>query len=218
MGKGEVRADGVRLDSGGQLLFNLATPTGKERVRTRLLGAHNAVNVAAAAAVAWAFGVDARDIAGRISRFTPSAAMRMERRKIRGGATAILDCYNANPDSMRAALSFISAVHACGPVLVLGEMLELGAHSRGEHAAIGRMAAKLNPVLLVGVGPGAWPLVASARASGVHEALWVRTGLDALEAVADASSGAGVVLLKGSRAVRLEQLADALTVGGGNAV
>jgi len=211
--RGDVRAGSVRLDREGRLSFRLHTPSGSVPVRTRLLGGHNAWNAAAAGAVAWAFGLDLREISRRMEKFSGPSAMRMERRRLRGGATAILDCYNSNPGSLQAALDFVRAAHAQKPVLVLGEMRELGAHSVREHEIAGREAARLHPALLVGVGAGAWPLVAAARSAGVREAVWVRDSLDALDAVSSAISRGTLVLFKGSRLVRLERLAGAL--GGG---
>jgi len=215
---GEVRAESVRLDQSGRLSFRLHTPTGVIAVRTGLLGGHNAWNAAAAGAVAWAFGLDLREIAHRMESFVEASAMRMERRNLRGGATAIVDCYNSNPGSLHAALEFVRSIKSKKPVLVIGEMRELGSHSVSQHAAAGREAASLHPGLLVGVGPGAWPLVASARAAGVHEAVWVREGMDALEAVNGAMTRGTLVLFKASRAVRLERLAEALGGRSRNAV
>lgn len=215
---GDVRAGSARIDREGRLSFRLYTPTGSAPVRTRLLGVHNAWNAAAAAAVAWAFGMDVREISRKLESFSSPSAMRMERRRLRGGAVALLDCYNSNPGSLDAALDFVAATRSKKPVLVLGEMRELGGHSVREHASAGRKAASLHPALLVGVGPGAWPLVASARTAGVREAVWVRDGMDALDAVSSAISRGTLVLFKASRAVRLERLATALGGGKRNAV
>jgi len=142
--------------------------------------------------------------------FRSASSMRMERRRLRGGAVAVVDCYNSNPGSLQAALDFIRATRVIKPVLVLGEMRELGRHSAGEHSAAGRQAASLHPALLVGVGAGAWPMVASARQAGVREAVWVRDAMDALDAVSSAVSRGTMVLFKASRAVRLERLVEAL--------
>jgi UDP-N-acetylmuramoyl-tripeptide--D-alanyl-D-alanine ligase len=215
---GDVRAGEVRIGRGGSLSFRLHTPSGSVPVRTRLLGGHNAWNAAAAGAVAWAFGLDLREIAGRMESFRSPSAMRMERRRLAGGAVAVVDCYNSNPGSLQAALDFVRATRAKKPVLVLGEMRELGGHSAAEHSAAGRQAASLHPALLVGVGAGAWPLVAAARQAGVREAVWVRDGMDALEAVSAAARRGTMVLFKASRAVRLERLVGALGGVKNNAV
>jgi len=215
---GDIRAGSPRVGRDGRLEFRLHTPTGSMPVRTRLIGWHNAWNAAAAASVAWAFGIDSREIAGRLESFSAVSPLRMERRPLRGGATAILDCYNSNPGSLQAALDFVRATHTRRPVLVIGEMRELGSHSVREHAAAGRNAASLHPALLVGVGAGAWPLVAAARRAGVREAVWVREGLDALDTVTPAITRNTLVLFKASRSVHLERLAGALGAGRPDAV
>jgi len=215
---GDVRAGSVRLDRAGRLSFILHTPAGSAPVRTRLLGGHNAWNAAAAGAVAWAMGMDLREISSRFRTFSSPSPMRMERRRLAGGASAIVDCYNSNPGSLHAALGFMRDSGVKKPVLVIGEMRELGSHSAREHASAGRDAASLHPALLVGVGAGAWPLVASARSAGVREAVWVRNALDALDAVSGALRRGTTVLFKASRAVELERLAAALGGGARHAV
>jgi len=218
MKRGEVRAEKVSLDPAGRARFLLRTPSGCARAHTRLLGAHNALNAIAAAAVGWAFGLGTREIAAALGEFRPVAGMRMERRRFRSGGVAIVDCYNANPGSVRAALEFLKATHVRRPVLVLGEMRELGAHSPAEHAFAGRLAASLGPRLLVGVGPASRPLVAAAVKAGTRDALWVRDAMEAAGEVAAALGRGVVALFKGSRAVGLERLVESLEGGGYRAV
>jgi UDP-N-acetylmuramoyl-tripeptide--D-alanyl-D-alanine ligase len=215
---GEVRAEGVRLDSSGRAAFVLRTPDGKARARLAVPGSHNALNAAAAAAVAWVLGLPTGTIARRLSSFRPRAGMRMESCRLRGGAAALVDCYNANPASMRAALEHLRRTGARRPVLVLGEMLELGRHGAAAHRSLGRLAASLKPSLLVGVGPGARGMVAAARTAGAGRAVWVREPLDAAVVVREAALSGRTVLLKGSRKVGLERLSAALGRGASRAV
>src|SRR5439155_1264160 len=137
------------------------------------------LNAAAAAALAWAHGLAVGPIAAALSAFRPVAALRMERRRLAGGATGIVDCYNANPDSFRAAFSHVAALGPRPRVLVLGAMRELGAYGVRAHRAVGRGAAALRPRLLVGVGAAARPLVDAARRAGARDAVWVARPLDA---------------------------------------
>mgnify|MGYP001559860775 CR=1 FL=1 len=211
---GDVRAEALSFDRLGRATFRLRTPGGAVLVRTALPGAHGALNAAAAATVAWTHGVDLRQIADAMESFRPQARMRLERRRLRHGAVGIVDCYNANPDSYAAAFAYLGAMRASHPVLVVGEMRELGRHSARAHGDAGRAAAALNPVLLVGVGPLARPLVAAARRAGARRAVWVRDPRGAEGAVSDSLVPGAVVLFKASRKVALERLADRLTAGG----
>lgn len=207
--RGDIRAAGPALDHRGAPRFRLRTPQGDASVRLRMPGRHSAANAAAAAAVGWVFGMSPRMIARRLSGFVPRAAMRLERRRLRRGALAIVDCYNANPDSCRAALSYLRDIGARRPVLVLGEMLELGRHSRRMHREIGRLAARLRPRLVVGVGRGAGPLVAAARKEGAGT-VWTDDPEAAAGELSSVLSGDTVVLFKASRKVGLERLVERL--------
>ncbi len=203
---GEIRAEGARLDPAGRVRFTLRTPGGSAAVRTRLPGVHNAANAAAAAAVAWAFGMDEREIASVLGRFRPAMRMRLERRRLPGGAIAVVDCYNANPDSCRAAFAYLRGLKARRPILVLGAMRELGTHAARAHRAVGAEAAGLEPGLIVGVGPGAQPLVEGARAAGATTALWTPDAPAAADAVAGALRPGVLALFKASRRMELERL------------
>lgn len=208
--RGDVRAEDLVLDRAGCARFRLVTPADAARVSLRVPGAHNALNAAAAAALAWAHGCPTATIARALCAFRPAAGLRMERRRLLHGADGIVDCYNANPDSFRAAFATVAALGARPRVLVLGEMRELGAHGVRAHRAVGRQAAALAPDLVVGVGEAARPLVAAARQAGARDAVWAATPLAAEPAVRAALGPRTVALFKASRAVALEVLADRL--------
>jgi len=217
--RGDVRAERPSLDRDGRVRFRLCTPGESVRVRTRLAGRHGAANAAAAALIAWTHGVDARTIAHGLETFRPRARMRLERVRLKGGALAIVDCYNANPDSYAAAFAYLKGIGARSPLIVAGEMRELGRHGAAAHRSVGRAAAALNPGLLVGVGRLALPLVAGARAAGVRRVAWFRDALAAEDvvagAIADAIKRRSLVLFKASRKVAMERLVDRLAAGKG---
>jgi UDP-N-acetylmuramoyl-tripeptide--D-alanyl-D-alanine ligase len=123
------------------------------------------------------------------------------------------DAYNANPDSMRAALKALAAMgHGRRTWAVLGEMLELGDESVAEHDALGRVAVRLNISRLVAVGEGAKPIDTAARHEGSwgNESTWV-PDVDAAEALLRRELSSGdVVLLKSSRDAGLRWLGDRL--------
>jgi UDP-N-acetylmuramoyl-tripeptide--D-alanyl-D-alanine ligase len=166
---------------------------------------HNLLNTLAAVAAARAVGVLP---SGRVDvRF---GALRGERVELAGGAIVVNDCYNANPLSMRAALDDLAVQEPAGRrVAVLGDMLELGPAEREHHADIGAYAASAGVELLIAVGPRSTAMLDHYKGE-VH-------------AVADAAAAAtlarelvepgDVVLVKASRGVGLEVVAEALAAG-----
>ena len=179
-----------------------------------LPGAHAAHNASAAAQVARWLDVNEAHIRAALSRATPVPG-RFEVRAL-GSITLIDDAYNANPDSVRAALSAVIAQwpNAARRVFIFGDMRELGAAAADAHRAVGRWLAEAEPgfELLVAVGPLATFAASELRrqrpAARVHAApQWE----DALPGrVATMLAAGDVVLLKGSRAMALERLMPAI--------
>jgi UDP-N-acetylmuramoyl-tripeptide--D-alanyl-D-alanine ligase len=131
------------------------------------------------------------------------------------GVTIINDAFNANPDSMRAALKALVAIGRAREArtwAVLGEMLELGDTSTDEHDAIGRLVVRLDVNRLVVVGAGAKPihLGASLEGSWGNESAYVDTIPEALELLRSELRAGDVVLVKSSKAAKLRSLADTL--------
>ena len=133
------------------------------------------------------------------------------------GVTVINDAYNANPDSMRAALKALAAIgRARGQetrtVAVLGEMRELGASSREEHDAIGRLAVRLDIHQLLVVGEPARPMHLGAYLEGSwgEESVFVPDNDAAVAWLREHLAPGDVVLVKASRGAQLDQVADAL--------
>jgi UDP-N-acetylmuramoyl-tripeptide--D-alanyl-D-alanine ligase len=146
--RADVRLENLTLDELGRPRFDLVTGTDRAHVEMRLVGEHHALNATAAAATALALGVPLADCARALTAARASR-WRMEVHERADGVTVINDAYNANPDSMRAALKALAAVgRGRGPdtrtVAVLGEMRELGESSRDEHDALGRLAVRLD--------------------------------------------------------------------------
>ncbi len=155
----DVRAVDIQLDAQGCAGFTLITPAGSAPVQLRLVGAHQVANALAAAAVALECGRETQEVARDLSAATPRSRWRMEVRVDPAGRTVINDAYNANPESMRAALKTLAALGHAAPgrparrtVAVLGPMYELGPTSVDEHDAIGRLAVRLSIDKLVVVG------------------------------------------------------------------
>jgi UDP-N-acetylmuramyl pentapeptide synthase len=179
-------------------------------VRLPLGGAHNARNAAAALAVALAVGAPLVDAARALEALAlpphRSAAVPA------GGRVVLDDCYNANPDAVRAALASVVASAGAGrSFAILGDMLELGPDAEALHRAVGRDAgAKLAG--LVAVGARADALVAGARAAGLtaDRAVAAASPEDAAARVAAWTAPGDWVLVKASRGMKLERAVTAL--------
>ncbi len=181
-----------------------------ERLAVPLPGAHNALNLLAAVAVARAAGVSADEIVRGVAHFVPPAG-RMAERRLTPSVVAIDDTYNANPESMRAALHELSR-RSGRRVAVLGDMGELGAYSKDEHSALGRFAADLPIDGLIALGAEMQGAVAAFNAirPGAVAVESVEAALAALAPHLADSSSSLTILFKGSRFMRIERVLAAL--------
>ncbi|NNU28199.1 UDP-N-acetylmuramoyl-tripeptide--D-alanyl-D-alanine ligase [Isoptericola sediminis] len=214
----DVRAQDVTVE-GGRARFTLRTVAGAADVALRLVGAHHVTNALAAATAALRLGVDLPVVAERLSSATPRSPHRMAVTERADGVTVVDDSYNANPDSMRAALRTLAVMagRSRRSVAVLGEMLELGEVARTEHDAIGRLAVRLNVKLLVVVGEGAYHIHEGAQQEGSwgEESVFV-PDLDAARVLlAETLTDGDVVLVKASHGSGLWRLADELVEAAG---
>ena len=227
--KAQVRAENVSLDEEARAGFDLVVDdtgsgsAGPVRVQLAVHGAHHVGNALAAAAVGLEAGLPPAEIAAALSGAGAASRWRMEVRRRDDGLVVVNDAYNANPDSMSAALHALVAMAAALPPpsagwAVLGEMLELGAESVAEHRAVGRLVAELGLAGLVAVGPGAEPIAAAARASTELRVLTADGVDEAVTLVQQNVRGTDIVLIKASRDIGLERVANRLlTVGTVNA-
>lgn len=177
--------------------------------RLQLLGRHQAVNATLALAAAAELGMNEAEIRAGLAECRPPK-MRMEIWEC-NGARVLDDAYNANADSMRAALETLGELPCRGRrMAVLGEMAELGAHSEAAHEEVGRRAAELGVGQLFAVGPMAPVLARGARAGGLARVLEFADAEPAAAAVRQFVRSGDLVLLKASRAARLERVAELL--------
>ena len=216
----QVRAEGVVVDRNGRARFTLRGPDGAAEVTLRLVGEHHVHNAVAAAAAAIATGLTVDEVATRLSGARAISPHRMAVTERPDGVTVIDDSYNANPDSMRAALKALAVMagRERRSIAVLGEMLELGEDSRLAHDELGRLAVRLNISVLVVVGNGARAIHDGAA----HEGSWGEESIlvqdvDAARAFLDRMIAPGdVVLVKSSHGAGLWRLGEYLTATGGN--
>jgi UDP-N-acetylmuramoyl-tripeptide--D-alanyl-D-alanine ligase len=215
----EVRAEAVALDADGHASFKLRTPSGGAETTLPAPGEHLVQDALAAAAAGHALGLDPEDIARGLREATLSP-MRMQVQRRADGLTVINDAYNANPASMGAALKTLAAARRDGRVVaLLGEMAELGEHAQAEHDRLGRLATRLGIDRLVGVGDLGEVTVRAARLEGMwpEEAIAVADGDAAVAALETWLRPGDVVLVKASRVVALDRVAERLVGGPGGA-
>jgi UDP-N-acetylmuramoyl-tripeptide--D-alanyl-D-alanine ligase len=214
----DVRAENVRLTESGQPSFSLRTPSGCSDVTMRLYGEHHVSNALAAAAVAHELGMSADEIARALSEAGSLSRWRMEVTERPDGVTVVNDAYNANPESMRAALRALAAMGKGRRTwAVLGQMAELGDEALAEHDAVGRLAVRLNVGKLVAVGgrEASWlQLGAYNEGSWGEESVHVSDAQAAVDLLRSELRPGDVVLVKASRSVGLERVALALLADG----
>jgi UDP-N-acetylmuramoyl-tripeptide--D-alanyl-D-alanine ligase len=177
--------------------------------RVNLVGRHQVRNIVLAMAVASELGMerDALEQGLAACRATPR---RMELWSA-GGVRVLDDSYNANPDSMVAALTTLAELPCEGRrVAVLGDMAELGATTEAAHAEVGRRAGELGLEQLIAVGRMAGVLAEAAREAGLHRVMELGTAEAAVHAVPRMVRRGDLVLVKASRATGLERVTEAL--------
>jgi UDP-N-acetylmuramoyl-tripeptide--D-alanyl-D-alanine ligase len=189
--------------------ISLALPEGHARFTIELPGLHNARNAAGAAAAATAAGASVEAVERGLAGFT-GVKGRQQRKQSRGGAVVIDDTYNANPESVRAAIEVLGS--CTGPTtLVLGDMGEVGEKGPEFHEEIGAYARSMNIGALYGLGTLMRHAVDAYGEGARHAA-----SLDELLGLVGQRDTAGATLLvKGSRFMRMERVVEALTGSSG---
>jgi UDP-N-acetylmuramoyl-tripeptide--D-alanyl-D-alanine ligase len=207
------RAGKVRLDRSG-VTFQVTAPKAEfsGEYRVNLLGRHQVVNALLAVGSGEEHGLGRAEIQRGLADCQPPK-MRMQFWEA-GGVRVLDDCYNANADSMRAALDTLCELPLQGRrVAVLGDMAELGAQSDAAHEEIGRRAAELKIGQLFTVGARSAGLARAARAAGLTRVIEFADADAATRAVKNFLKPGDVVLLKASRSCRLERIAESLRSG-----
>ena len=213
-----VTARDVRVDASGRAHFLLCR--GEEElgeVHLGLVGAHHVSNALAAAAITLALGVEPADVVARLGAAAASPH-RMAVTERHDGVLVIDDAYNANPDSMRAALAALDTLAQARSrrIAVLGVMLELGDASQEEHRSVGAEAARRGVDVVIAVGEFADDYLTGAMNAGTPtlSAAAVATAEEAEALLAKVVRPGDVVLFKGSNGSGLWRLADRFTHDG----
>lgn len=217
VGRGEdaqVRAIDVALDEQDRPSFTIIGLDGVDAlpVQLGLHGEHQIGNALAVAVAARELGVLPEQIAGGLAGARPVSRWRMEVHQLDRDITLVNDAYNANPDSMRAALAALQRMgQGRRTIAVLGEMRELGDLSEQAHHDMGAAAGEFGVDHVVVVGAGAEPIAAAAQAAGV--AVERAADVEAAHRVVMRLLAPGdVILLKSSRDSGLRYLGDRITV------
>lgn len=217
VGTGEAndwRVSKIRFEEGG-MFFQVET--GRSGFgggyRVNLVGRHQVLNAVLAMAVGAELGMERGEVERGLGRC--AAAPRRMQLWEEQGVRVLDDSYNANADSTLAALQALMELRCQGRrVAVLGDMAELGAQSVAAHEEIGRRAAELGVDQLIAVGSMAPVMGAAARAAGLNRVVELATPEAAAHAVRRLVRRGDLVLVKASRATRLEQVSEALREAG----
>jgi UDP-N-acetylmuramoyl-tripeptide--D-alanyl-D-alanine ligase len=207
------RVRGLRVDTEG-VVFRVDAPQADYagEYRIKLLGRHQVANALFAIAVGAELGVARKDIERGLAECRP-AKMRLqlwEANDIR----VLDDAYNANADSMVAALQTLQEIPCAGRrIAVLGDMAELGEHSEAAHEEVGRRVAELGVGQLFAVGKMASVMARAARAAGLTRVIEFGDVDTAAAAIKTFVKAGDVLLLKASRATRLERIGEQLRAG-----
>jgi UDP-N-acetylmuramoyl-tripeptide--D-alanyl-D-alanine ligase len=209
------RASDLRLDECG-VAFQVSSPHAafNGAYRIGLLGRHQVLNALLAGAVGAEVGLSSAQVRRSLAGCTPPK-MRLQLLEA-NGVRVLDDAYNANADSMLAALQTLHDLPCAGRrVAVLGDMAELGAHSVAAHLEVGRRAAELGVNRLFAVGRMAGHLAGAARAAGLSAVTEISEVASAGETVRRELQPGDVVLLKASRSTGLERVGEVIRRGAG---
>jgi UDP-N-acetylmuramoyl-tripeptide--D-alanyl-D-alanine ligase len=204
------RAREVQADDTG-VAFEVDSPRAEYSggYRIQLLGRYQVMNALFAMAVGEQLGLNREEIARGLAE-CPPPGMRMQLAR-HEGVTVLNDAYNANADSMRAALQTLAELPCAGRrIAVLGDMAELGAHSEKSHVEAGRLTAELGIGQLFSVGKNASLMAAGARSGGLNRVMEFPDVEAAMHAIRGLVRSGDLVLLKASRVTGLERVADVL--------
>lgn len=212
----DVRAEDVRFEDSGVYVYQLKTPAGGIEIRIPGLAETTVINSLAAGAAALAAGSTLDTVAEGLSRHGQVPG-RMACRQLGDGTRVIDDTYNANPQSMKSALESLARLKGGGRgFAVLGDMGELGDSADQAHRDAGRITAEQHIEFLFALGENA-PLVAEgARSAGMNpERIHVgKTPEELAERIRETMGAGDWILVKGSRAMRMERVVEALAAGG----
>lgn len=191
-------------EQGSTTTFTVHHSAFTQPVTIPTVGIHNVYNALAAMAVGYVTGVDPAAAASALANYVP-AGMRQNLVQV-GGVQVIEDCYNASPDSMRAALQTLGKLPVHRRYAVLGAMLELGDYAKEAHTQVGKMAAENGIDGVLAYGADAAYIVEAAKQAGLENARLFDTKEALAQSLAQQVQPGDGVLFKGSRGMHLEDV------------
>ncbi|MBQ6569463.1 MAG: UDP-N-acetylmuramoyl-tripeptide--D-alanyl-D-alanine ligase [Clostridia bacterium] len=202
-------AENIKIGGLGST-FDVVVKESGRRVSINLpaAGMHNVLNACAAIGIGDLLGVDIKDAAKALEGYTPTGM----RQKIvkKGSLTVIEDCYNASPDSVKAALSVLRDIECDGRrIAVLGDMLELGAYAKEAHTACGEVAAQSEVDMLFAYGDNARYYVEGVAKKGLS-GKYFEDKNELFSALAEYIDENDTILFKASRGMKLEEIIERL--------
>ena len=185
-------------------------------IKVTVGGNHFVLNSLCAIAVGRLLNIEMEDILNGIANFELTKR-RMQVEKNKNGVTIINDCYNANYDSMKAAIEYLGKINASKKIAVLGDMLELGGFSKGLHEKVGEEVAKNNVDILITVGSLAKDIAKKAIEKGMQEKdiYTCNNNNEAIELIRKKANKGDAVLLKASNGLNFQEIFIAI-IGGEN--
>jgi UDP-N-acetylmuramoyl-tripeptide--D-alanyl-D-alanine ligase len=211
-GKGEGLEYQARVTGGDGLShidYQLTTPSMEREVKIPALGEHMIYPTMIAAAVAERFGLTADQIEQGLTQFVPTR-MRMNILRRKNNITILDDTYNANPQSMRAAINVLADNHGVWKTAVLGDMLELGSFAPALHISVGECLGRAGIDCLVAVGEQSAHIAQGARDTGVPQVYYCKDKEAAKAVLPEIIKPDSTILVKASRGMKLEELTHCL--------
>ena len=199
----DVRAQDITTVAGGTRFTLADAEHGSFAVSIPTVGRHTVYDALAAYTAATRLGLDAARCAAALSRYQTTGMRQNIVEK--NGITVIEDCYNASPDSMRAALSVLGELPNPRKIALLGDMLELGSASEQGHRDAGIWAGEAGVDLLIAYGPHSAAMAEAAKAKGVTT-VHCQTEQEVLQCLRQSVRPGDALLAKASHAMGLEAL------------
>lgn len=211
--KNDIIAYDIRQIDDKGIEFSVRYKNKSERFYIPVIGIHNVYNGLFGIAVGLYKNMSLENIKKGLAGFTPPD-MRMETFVLKNGIRIINDAYNANPESVRAAITTLANMHSkAKKVLVLGDMMELGKHSENEHYKIGKFVACNSIDMLITIGKKSRKTQQGALQAGLSEAFHFENNKKGLDYLLTRLLPHDIVLIKGSRSAKMEEIAYLLHEG-----
>lgn len=208
IGKGDIFATDLHSSATGTK-FTIHADGRTAEAELSVVGRHMVSNAMLAVAAGRVFGLSLEECAAGLTKLRLTKG-RLEQKMVRG-IQVIDDTYNANPDSMAAALRTLASMPAAGRrIAVLGRMGELGAEAERGHRLVGEVAAQTHVDSVIGVGEEAQWITDAAWRGGVEKVVRVESTEEATKVLRDLAKAGDLVLIKGSRSARMERIVEGL--------